>query len=75
MPVASNMSRLLDKIERRLGTETLGLPDKYNKQSWAKTVICNETLDTFSRFFPRKIPYILGPENKKGTFYLIDENI
>ena len=75
MPVASNMSRLLDKIERRLGTETLGLPDKYNKQSWAKTVICNETLDTFSRFFPRKIPYILGPENKKGPFYLIDENI
>nr|DAT64667.1 MAG TPA: hypothetical protein [Caudoviricetes sp.] len=75
MPMANEMTKLLDKIERRLGTKEFGLPEELNKTSWAKTVICNETLDTFSRFFPHKIPYVLGPENKKGDHWLIDETI
>lgn len=75
MPVANNMTKLLDKIERRLGTTQLNLPDYMQKSEWAKKVICNETLDTFSRFFPFKMPYVLGPENKKGDYWLIDEDI
>lgn len=68
------MSRLLDKIERRLGTKPLNLPSDISKDKWAKEVIENETLDTFSRFFPHKIPYFLTPENKKNDMYLIDED-
>ena len=75
MPMANSMTKLLNKIERRLGTQQLNLPDYLSKDVWAKDVICNETLDTFSRFFPNKIPYVLGPENKKNDYYLIDETI
>lgn len=75
MPMANSMTKLLNKIERRLGTQQLNLPDYLSKDVWAKDVICNETLDTFSRFFPNKIPYVLGPENKKNDYYLIDESI
>lgn len=75
MTMANEMTVLLDKIERRLGTNQYNLPAEMSKDVWARKVICNETLDTFSRYFPRKIPYILGPENKKGEFYLIDESI
>ncbi len=75
MPMANSMTKLLNKIERRLGTQQMNLPDYMSKDVWAKDVICNETLDTFSRFFPNKIPYVLGPENKKNDYYLIDESI
>lgn len=46
-----------------------------SKNVWAKEVICNDTLDTFSRYLPNKMPYVLGPENKKNDYYLIDESI
>lgn len=75
MPMANSMTLLLNKIERRLGTQQLNLPDYLSKDVWAKEVICNDTLDTFSRYFPNKIPYVLGPENKKNDYYLIDESI
>jgi len=70
----NRMTKLLDKIERRLGTRPLNLPDEICKDKWAEKVIFNETLDTFSRFYPHKIIYYLGPHNKKGEFYLIDED-
>lgn len=75
MPMMNEMSKLLNKIERRLGTRQLNLPEHLQKDHWAREVICNETLDTFSRYFPHKINYVLGPENKKGPYYLIDESI
>lgn len=75
MPMMNEMTKLLNKIERRLGTAQLNLPDYLQKDKWASEVICNETLDTFSRYFPHKLPYVIGPENKKGPFYLIDESI
>ena len=74
MPMANSMTLLLNKIERRLGTQQLNLPDYMSKNVWAKEVICNDTLDTFSRYLPNKMPYVLGPENKKNDYYLI-ENI
>jgi len=75
MPMMNEMTKLLNKIERRIGTKSLNLPEHMSKDKWATEVICNETLDTFSRYFPHKIPYVIGPENKKGPFYLIDESI
>lgn len=75
MPMMNEMTKLLNKIERRLGTQQLNLPEYLQKDKWAKEVICNETLDTFSRYFPHKLLYVLGPENKKGPFYLIDESV
>ena len=75
MTMANSMTLLLNKIERRLGTKQLNLPEYMSKDKWAEEVICNETLDTFSRFFPNKFPYILGPQNRKGKYYLIDESI
>lgn len=75
MPMANSMTLLLNKIERRLGTQQLNLPDYMSKNVWAKEVICNDTLDTFSRYLPNKMPYVLCPENKKNDYYLIDESI
>ena len=75
MPMYNDMTKLLNKIERRLGTKQMNLPSHLQKDNWAREVICNETLDTFSRYFPHKVPYVLGPENRKGDFYLIDESI
>ena len=75
MPMHNLMTNLVNKIERRLGTDELNLPDHLKKNVWPDKVIATDTIDTFSRFFPRKIRYILGPENKKYDYYLIDETI
>ena len=71
----TTMTKLLNKIERRLGSDEIGLKDSINKNTWAEQVLWTDTLDTFSRFFPRIFPYVLGPENKKNDYYLIDETI
>ena len=71
---ANKMTALLNKIERRLGTAALSLPDNLQKDKWAEEVIANETLDTFSRFFPNAVNIRLDKSmrNKDG-YYLIDE--
>ena len=48
MAPMNKMSKLLDKIERRLGTKMLNLPEELSKDSWANEVIANETLDSSS---------------------------
>jgi len=50
----TKMTRLLNKIERRLGTKMLNLPEHLTKDQWAE-VIREDTLVTFSRYFPNKI--------------------
>lgn len=82
MIMNNNMTSLLNKIERRLGTQQLNLPEHLQKDKWYD-VIVEDTLDTFSRFFPDKIEYCLTPQNKKETvfngikkiYWLIDESI
>lgn len=73
---ANRMDNLLNKMERRLGIMQLHLPDYLQKEKWASEVICNETLDTFSRYFPNsmKIKLDLSQKNKDG-YYLIDEYV
>lgn len=75
MSSATSMTKLLDKIERRLGTAMLNLPPHLNKTQWGK-VIEEDTLDTFSRFFPHKILYKIDTQKDKGSdgFYYIDED-
>jgi hypothetical protein len=79
MPAPTNkMTALLNKLERRLGTKPLGLPDELNKNAWANEVIANETLDTFSRYFPNTMTLEVGRDmKKKGNegWYVIDQHI
>lgn len=75
MPMLNRQTSLLNKIERRLGTAMLNLPDDINKDSWMDKVIANETLDTFSRYYPFHMTYYLTGDRRKGPYYLIDENI
>lgn len=71
---ANKMSALLDKIERRLGTKPLNLPADLQKDKWAEEVIANETLDTFSRYFPNAVNVCLDKSMRtKDGYYLIDE--
>ena len=39
MPMANEMTKLLNKIERRLGTSQMNLPDYLSKDVWARDVI------------------------------------
>ena len=73
---ANKMNNLLNKIERRLGVSQLNLPDYLSKDKWGTEVIANETLDTFSRYFPNsmKIKLDLSQKNIDG-YYLLDEYI
>lgn len=63
MSYSNDMSKLLNKIERRLGLLpiTPHLPDSYNKEAWAE-VIKEDTMVTFSRFFPRKVRFVINNE-------------
>ena len=73
----NRMSDVVNKIERRLGTAPLGLPDELSKERWPDQVIIPDTLTTFSRFFPYKIDVALTKEDKDrtGEWYLLDKHI
>ena len=70
---ANNMTNLLNKIERRLGTKPLNLPEDISKDKWADVII-QDTLVTFSRYYPHAFKYYLGPEDKKNGCYYLDED-
>lgn len=72
----NKMNKLLDKIERKLGAKQLNLPDYLAKDKWATEVISNETLDTFSRYFPNSMHIVLDlSQRKRDGFYIIDQYI
>jgi hypothetical protein len=75
MAHANNMTNLINKIERRLGLMPLTphLPEKYGKDAWAE-VIKDQTLTTFSRYFPWKVPFVVTPDvPQRDGWYIIDE--
>jgi hypothetical protein len=72
--MGNKMSALLDKVERRLGTRPLNLPEHLRKDNWAK-IIEQDTLPTFSRFFPDKITTFIDGKTKKDGYYFIDEKV
>lgn len=63
MALANNISDLCNKLARRLGLLPLlhRLPEEYNKDAWAK-VIMEDTMQTFSRYFPRKVRFVVNDE-------------
>ena len=56
MALTNNMTRLVNKIDRRLGCYELNLPKYLQKDEWAKVII-EDSLTTFSRYFPMKIRF------------------
>lgn len=81
MAVANNMSLLLNKIERRLGLIpiTPKLPEEFNKNAWAE-VIKEDSMVTFSRYFGRKIRFVMNNEttvkrfeNDRWVYHIKDE--
>ena len=70
----NQMALLLNKIERRLGLSVLPLPDAIAKNTW-HTVIEEDTIPTFSRYFPYKITVIIDNSCEKDGFYFIDKDI
>lgn len=74
MAMINKMSELCDKIERRLGTKPLTLPEPICKDNWPD-IITHDSIDTFSRYFPRKITIKLTADMKKDGWYYVDKNL
>lgn len=70
----NQMTKLLNKIERRLGMITLNLPDNIAKDKW-HTIIEEDTIPTFSRYFPYKITTVIDNTCAKDGFYFIDKDV
>lgn len=70
----NQMTKLLNKIERRLGLAVLQLPEKISKDVWPE-IIEEDTLSTFSRYFPHKIKILVDVNCYKDGFYFIDKDL
>lgn len=72
---SNKMNDLLNKIERRLGTKPLNLPEHLCKDKWADVII-NDSLTTFSRYFPNSMHIVLNlAQRKKDGYYVLDEYV
>lgn len=70
---SNNMSKLISKIDMRLGMSQYNLPDHLSKEKWVD-VITDITLVTFSRFFPFEMIYHVDQDTpKRDGWYMIDE--
>ena len=81
MALANDMTALLNKVERRLGLLPLEphLPEYLKKDKWAD-VIMQDTIVTFSRYYPNRFKMIISDDtcNKKTIdgvvwYYIKDE--
>lgn len=70
----NNMTKLLNKAERRLGLSVIKLPDKLKKDKWAD-IVKEDTIPTFSRYFPFKYRVILDDRCKRNGYYFVDRDI
>ena len=71
---ANRMTTLLNKIERRLGAAILPLPKNVGKSMWHE-IIEEDTLPTFSRFFPLGITTIIDNTCMKDGYYFVDKDL
>lgn len=71
---SNQMTLLLNKIERRLGLSVLTLPEELSKDNW-HTIIEEDTIPTFSRYFPHKITTIIDNTCEKDGFFFIDKDV
>jgi hypothetical protein len=81
MPLANDMTLLINKIERRLGLAQLvpHLPENLGKEKWAE-VINQDTMVTFSRYYPNRFPLVVNDDtchketiNGVVWYYIKDE--
>ena len=72
--MANRMTALLDKIERQLGLMVIQLPDNLSKDTWA-TIIEEDTLPTFSRYFPFRHRTIIDNTCEKDGFFFVDRDL
>lgn len=69
----NRMTDVVNKVERRLGTKPLGLPDDLKKDKWPDEVIIPDTLETFSRYFPHMVRVMVKTNTKqKDGWFRID---
>ena len=71
---ANTMTELVNKLERRLGMTVMNLPEALCKDKWPE-VIKQDTIPTFSRYFPYGITVVIDNTCEKDGFYFIDKNI
>lgn len=72
---SNKMSDLVNKIERRLGTKPLNLPDHLCKDKWPEVII-NDSLSTFSRYIPNSMHIVMDlTQRKRDGYYVIDKYI
>lgn len=77
MPI-NKMNLLLNKIERRLGTKPLMLPEDIAKDKWVEETIIPDTLLTFSRYFPHMVKIQIDTNDeskKKDGYFIIDTDL
>lgn len=81
MAVANDMSKLLTKVERRLGLTPLldSLPKDIRKDKWGD-IVMEDTIVTFSRYFPYEFRMVISDETcdkrkEQGVmwYYIKDE--
>lgn len=77
MAYSNDFTLLVNKLERKLGLIPLTphLPKEFNKESWVD-VIKEDSLVTFSRFYPYKLRYPVNEETtvkRNGIYYLNDD--
>lgn len=71
----NNMTALLNKVERRLGTNQLHLPDYLSKPTW-KNIIIEDTIPTFSRYLPLTMRVEIDThDTTKDGYCLIDKDL
>ena len=70
----NQMTLLLNKIQRRLGLITLQLPKEIDKDTW-HIIIEEDTIPTFSRYFPYKITTIIDNSCAKDGYFFIDKDL
>lgn len=82
MALANDMTALIKKISKRLGLAPLmpHLPEGVKIEDWADTIV-NDTMVTFSRYYPNKLPFTVNDQtcDKKTidgvTWYYIKDEI
>lgn len=71
----NKMTNLINKIERRLGTNIINLPEQLAKDKWVN-IIEEDTIPTFSRYLPNAIKVLVNTKDTDIDGYSwVDTNL
>lgn len=71
----NKMTNLINKIERRLGTNIINLPKELSKENWVN-IIKEDTIPTFSRYLPNAIKVLVDTQKVDEDGYSwVDTNL